>query len=52
MTTKPKTNARLTAELLEMAKGMHAGGIMDDAGYDKITMAASVVRYRLQPPRR
>jgi putative transcriptional regulator len=38
MTVKPKTNARLTAELLEMAKGMHAGGIMDDAGYDKITM--------------
>jgi putative transcriptional regulator len=28
MTTKKKTNARLTKELLEMAKGMHASGIM------------------------
>jgi putative transcriptional regulator len=38
MTAKPKTNARLTKELLETAKGMHAVGIMDDAAYEKITM--------------
>ena len=38
MTVKPKTNARLTAELLDMAKGMHASGIMDEAAYEKITM--------------
>ena len=38
MTTKKKTNTRLTKELLEMAKGMHASGIMADAVYEKITM--------------
>ena len=38
MTTKPKTHSRLTRELLEMAKDMHRIGIMDDAGYEKITM--------------
>jgi len=38
MTAKTKTNARLTKELLETAKGMHASGIMDDAAYRKITM--------------
>jgi putative transcriptional regulator len=38
MTTKTKTNARLTKELLEMAEGMHKSGIMDDAAYAKITM--------------
>jgi putative transcriptional regulator len=38
MTTKKKTNARLTKELLEMAKGMHASGIMTEAAYEKITM--------------
>jgi putative transcriptional regulator len=38
MTTKKKTNVRLTKELLEMAKGMHASGIMIDAAYEKITM--------------
>jgi putative transcriptional regulator len=38
MTTKTKTNARLTKELLETAKGMYASGIMDDAAYEKITM--------------
>jgi putative transcriptional regulator len=38
MTTKKKANARLTKELLEMAKGMHASGIMTDAAYEKITM--------------
>ena len=38
MTAKAKTNARLTKELLETAKGMHASGIMDDAVYEKITM--------------
>ena len=38
MTTNEKTNARLTRELLEMAKGMHASGIMTDAAYEKITM--------------
>jgi len=37
MTAKKKTNDRLTCELLEMAKGMHASGVMDDAAYDKIT---------------
>jgi hypothetical protein len=38
MTTKKKTNARLTKELLEMAKGMHASGIMPNAAYEKITV--------------
>ena len=38
MTAKLKSNARLTKELLEMAKGMHASGIMNDAAYDNITM--------------
>jgi putative transcriptional regulator len=38
MTTKKKTNTRLTKELLEMAKGMHASGIMTDAACEKITM--------------
>ena len=38
MTAKKKTNARLTKELLEMARGMHASGIMTDAAYEKITM--------------
>jgi putative transcriptional regulator len=38
MPTKKKTNTRLTRELLEMAKDMHASGIMSDAAYEKITM--------------
>jgi putative transcriptional regulator len=38
MTTKTKGNARLTKELLAMAKDMHASGIMDGEGYKKITM--------------
>jgi putative transcriptional regulator len=38
MTAKTKTNARLTRELLETAKGMHASGIMNDAAYEKITL--------------
>src|ERR1700693_184688 len=38
MTAKTKTNARLTKELLETAKGMHASGIMGDVAYEKITM--------------
>jgi putative transcriptional regulator len=38
MTAKTKTNARLTKELLETARDMHASGIMDDAAYEKITM--------------
>ena len=38
MTAKKKTNARLTKELLETARDMHASGIMDDAAYEKITM--------------
>jgi putative transcriptional regulator len=38
MTAKRKTNDRLTRELLEMAKGMHASGVMNDAAYEKITM--------------
>lgn len=38
MTTKTKTNARLTKELLETAKDMHASGVMSDAAYEKITM--------------
>jgi hypothetical protein len=41
MTTKKKANARLTSELLEMAKGMHANGIMTDAAYKKIAMRVS-----------
>ena len=38
MTAKTKPNARLTEELLETARDMHASGIMDDAAYGKITM--------------
>jgi putative transcriptional regulator len=38
MTARKKANARLTKELLEMAKGMHASGIMTDAAYERITM--------------
>src|SRR5271156_3804267 len=38
MTTKTKGNARLTKELLVMAKDMHKIGIMDDEGYEKITL--------------
>jgi putative transcriptional regulator len=38
MTARKKTNTRLTKEMLEMAKGMHASGIMTDAAYEKITM--------------
>lgn len=33
-----KKPSRLTHELLETAKDMHASGIMDDAAYTKITM--------------
>jgi putative transcriptional regulator len=35
---KEKTNPRLTRELLEMAKDMHASGLMTDAAYEKITV--------------
>ena len=35
---KKKTNTRLTKELPETARDMHASGIMDDAAYEKITM--------------
>ena len=38
MTRKTKTNTRLTKELLETARDMHAAGIMDDVAYAKITM--------------
>jgi putative transcriptional regulator len=38
MTIKPKTNTRLTKELLETAKDMHASGVIDTAAYEKITM--------------
>jgi putative transcriptional regulator len=38
MTAKTKTNARLTMELLETAKGMHAIGIMNDAAYEQINL--------------
>lgn len=38
MTARKNTNDRLTSELLEMAKGMHASGVMNDAAYEKITM--------------
>jgi putative transcriptional regulator len=37
MTTRPKPNARLTEELLEMSRDMLASGIMDKAGHEKIT---------------
>jgi len=36
--TKSKPNSRLTDELLEMAGDMHASGVMDTPGYEKITM--------------
>jgi putative transcriptional regulator len=36
-TTKPKTS-RLTKELLETARDMHASGLLTKAAHDKITM--------------
>lgn len=33
-----KRMSRLTTELLEMADGMHATGLLTDAAHDKITM--------------
>ena len=38
MASKPKTESRLTRELLSMAKDMHTSGVMDDAAHEKITM--------------
>ena len=38
MTTSAKPNARLTRELLEMARDMHASGVMGTPAYEKITM--------------
>src|ERR1700726_2375941 len=38
MATKAKRMNRLTRELLATAKDMHAGGVMDKATLDKITM--------------
>jgi putative transcriptional regulator len=38
MPAKRKINTRLTGELLETAKDMHASGVMSDAAYEKITM--------------
>ena len=38
MPTKKKTNTRLTNELLETVKDMHAGGIMSNEAYEKITV--------------
>ena len=37
MKAKSKPNTRLTRELLEMSRDMVASGIMDMAGYEKIT---------------
>ena len=37
MTAKTKPNTRLTRELLELSRDMLASGIMDKAGYEKIT---------------
>ncbi len=36
--SRAKTNERLTQELLEMADGMHASGVMDTQSYEKITL--------------
>jgi len=49
MAAKEKTNIRLTKELLETAKGMHASGLMNDAAYDKITMR-HLGRGGVEPP--
>ena len=38
MTAKAKTNTRLTEELPETAKDIHASGVMDTAAFEKITM--------------
>jgi putative transcriptional regulator len=38
MTTKTKTNRRLTEELLETAQDMRASGLMSKAAHEKITM--------------
>ena len=38
MKIKAETPSRLSREMLETAAEMHALGIMDDAGYAKITM--------------
>lgn len=34
--TKQATDSRFAREMLETAEGMHASGIMDAAGYDRI----------------
>jgi putative transcriptional regulator len=38
MTKNGEKPSRLTREILELAKDMHANGTMDDVGYEKITM--------------
>jgi putative transcriptional regulator len=38
MATKPKTNRRLTEELLETASDMHASGLLSKAAHEKITI--------------
>jgi hypothetical protein len=38
MTDQRETNARLTRELLEMAKAMHSAGIMPDAVHERIVL--------------
>jgi putative transcriptional regulator len=38
MTTKTKTNRRLTEELLETAQDMRASGLMSKLAHEKITM--------------
>jgi putative transcriptional regulator len=38
MTTRERKPTRLTKALLETAKDMRQGGILDEAAYDKITM--------------
>lgn len=43
-TPTKKRTSRLTAELLEMAGGMHASGLLPAAAYDKITMRHMGVR--------
>jgi|ERR1700681_4814726 putative transcriptional regulator len=38
MATKPKTNHRLTEELLETAQDMRASGVLSESAHEKITM--------------
>jgi hypothetical protein len=49
MKTTGETSARLTKELLEMAKDMRASGIMSDADYERILRRHGETKTARQP---